>query len=219
MSIIGFPLLLIPIAICNIVIFMMPGVGFDAALTRVPLPSGAVWTISGGDVLVAFGVLLLLFEVIKAGRPGAKYLTDHLLSLLVLAGTAAEFVLLPQFANATVFLLATLMLVDFIAGIALRRRPQPRQVRQAARAEPQAVPAEPASPPAAVPPEPAATSTSSATASTNAVTSSASSSAASIAEAVLLDRPQPVAAAAGSPRVQSPTLQPATDTAGAQQQP
>ncbi len=212
MSIIGFPLLLIPIAICNIVIFMMPGVGFDAVLARAPLPSGAVWTISGGDMLVAFGVLLLLFEVIKAGRPGARYLTDHLLSLLVLAGTVAEFVMLPQFANATVFLLATLMLVDFIAGIALRRRPQPRAARQEAvtSIEPDAASAG-STPAVAIPPEPVSPSGSPQT-----PVSAASTSAASIAEAVLLDRPEPVATPAGSAKMPSPTLQPVGDAAGAQ---
>ena len=214
MSIIGFPLLLIPIAICNIVIFMMPGVGFDAALARVALPSGAVWTISGGDMLVAFGVLLLLFEVIKAGRPGAKYLTDHLLSLLVLAGTIAEFVMLPQFANATVFLLATLMLVDFIAGIALRRRPQLRGARQTSvtPVEPVTTPTEPTFTPAAVTASPQAVTP---PASDAPPAASSATSAASIAEAVLLDRPEPVAAPAGSPKVPSPTLQPASDDASA----
>ncbi|NEW90184.1 hypothetical protein DU475_23355, partial [Rhodopseudomonas sp. WA056] len=124
MSIIGFPLLLIPVAICNIIVFLMPGLGFDAALARVALPSGATWTIALGDVLMALGVLLLLPEVMKAARPGAKYLTDHLLSLLVLGGTVAEFVMLPQFANQTVFVLAMLALVDFLSGVALRSRHQ-----------------------------------------------------------------------------------------------
>ncbi|MFC0240396.1 hypothetical protein [Rhodopseudomonas telluris] len=218
MSIIGFPLLLIPIAICNIVIFLMPGVGFDAALARVALPSGAVWTIGASDVLVALGVLLLMFEVIKAGKPGGKYVTDHLLSLLVLGGTVAEFVMLPQFANTTVFLLATLMLVDVLAGIALRRRPQPRPAREApvappaeaeetARKEPNLTPAAPA------PSQPAPPATDSSA-------SAASTSAASIAEAVLLDRPQPVAASAtaSSPSVSSPALQPAGEAAGTQPQ-
>ena len=31
MSMIGFPLLLIPLAICNIIVFLMPGVSFDGA--------------------------------------------------------------------------------------------------------------------------------------------------------------------------------------------
>ncbi|WP_420134843.1 hypothetical protein [Rhodopseudomonas sp.] len=220
MSIIGFPLLLIPIAICNIVNFLMPGVGFDAALTSIALPSGTVWTIRASDMLVALGALLLMFEVIKAGKPGGKYLTDHLLSLLVLGGTVAEFVMLPQFANTTVFLLATLMLVDVLAGIALRRRPQPRAARQApvappAEAQAEAAPRkEPTLTPAVSEPTQSATPAAASQA-------SASSSAASIAEAVLLDRPQPVAASVGttaSPRVQSPALQPADETVGPQPQ-
>ncbi|MGO3933789.1 hypothetical protein [Rhodopseudomonas pseudopalustris] len=212
MSIIGFPLLLIPLAICNIVVFLMPGVGFDAPLTRIPLPSGTIWTISAGEMLVALGVLMLLFEVIKAARPGAKYLTDHLLSLLVLGGTVAEFVMLPQFGNATVFLLATLMLVDFLAGIALRHRPQPRTAGQArsgavAKVAPSPEKSAVAAAPAEAPVAPSPTA------------EAASISAASIAEAVLLDRPQPVASAkasGSSPRIQSPGLQPADAAAGVQ---
>ncbi|MGP9813173.1 hypothetical protein ACTZWT_16825 [Rhodopseudomonas sp. NSM] len=217
MSIIGFPLLLIPIAICNIVVFLMPGVGFDAVFSRIPLPSGAVWTLTAGDILVAFGVLMLLFEVIKAGRPGARYFTDHLLSLLVLCGTVAEFVMLPQFANATVFLLATLMLVDFLAGIALRNRParnrparEGRSAPAAKRDQPQQTPVAPSPATAAETPAPAAP------VAVPSASTEASRSAASIAEAVLLDRPQPVTAAAASPRVQSPRLQPAEDAVGGQ---
>ena len=74
------------------------------------------------DVLVTLGILLLLCEVIKGARPGAKYLTDHLLSFLVLCGAGAEFALLPQFGTSTYFLLTALALVDFLSGIALRAR-------------------------------------------------------------------------------------------------
>ncbi len=71
---------------------------------------------------VTLGILLLLCEVIKGARPGAKYLTDHLLSLLVFCGAGAEFALLPQFGTSTYFLLTALALVDFLSGIALRAR-------------------------------------------------------------------------------------------------
>ncbi|NVN86028.1 MAG: hypothetical protein HXX15_08045 [Rhodopseudomonas sp.] len=195
MAIIGFPLLLIPLAICNIVVFLMPGLAFEAPLATLRLPSGVSWALTVSDVLLSLGILLLLLEVIKGARPGAKYVTDHLLSLLVFAGAAAEFGLLPQFGTSTFFMLALLALVDFLAGIALRNRPRPR----AARAEP-APPAqmpqlhdEPAIDPAPKPAIPAA---------------------ASIAEAVLLDRPEPVAVTPAptspdsSPRIQSPGLQP-----------
>lgn len=122
MSMIGFPLLLIPLAIYNIIAFLMRDVSFAAALFTVPLTSGTAWPVTLSDVLVTLGILLLLFEVIKGARPGAKYLTDHLLSLLVLCGAAAEFVLVPQFGTSTYFLLTTLALADFLSGIALRAR-------------------------------------------------------------------------------------------------
>ena len=122
MSMIGFPLLLIPLAICNIIVFLMPGVAFATPLFTLTLMSGTAWTVTLSDVLMALGILLLMFEVIKGARPGAKYFMDHLLSLLVFAGAAAEFVLLPQFGTSTYFLLTMLALVDFLCGIALRAR-------------------------------------------------------------------------------------------------
>src|SRR5882757_7720630 len=122
MSMIGFPLLLIPLAICNIIVFLMPGVSFVTPLFTLTLVSGVAWPVTLSDVLIALGILLLLFEVIKGARPGSKYFMDHLLSLVVFAGAAAEFVMLPQFGTSTYFLLIMLALVDFLSGIALRAR-------------------------------------------------------------------------------------------------
>jgi hypothetical protein len=122
MSMVGFPLLLIPLAIYNIIAFLMRDVSFVAPLFTVPLTSGAAWPVTLSDILVALGILLLLCEVIKGARPGAKYLTDHLLSLVVFAGAAAEFVMLLPFGTSTYFLLVLLALVDFLSGIALRTR-------------------------------------------------------------------------------------------------
>jgi hypothetical protein len=116
MSMVGFPLLLIPLAIYNIIVFLMPGVSLAEPLVSLPLTSGAQWSITLSDLLVALGIVMLLFEVIKGARPGAKYLTDHLLSLIVSGGALAEFLLWPRFANSTYFLLTLLALVDAGAG-------------------------------------------------------------------------------------------------------
>src|ERR1700710_738512 len=97
MSMVGFPLLLIPLAIYNIIAFLMRDLSFAAPLVTVPLPSGTAWPVTMSDVLLTLGILLLLCEVIKGARPGAKYLTDHLLSLLVFGGATAEFLLLKPF--------------------------------------------------------------------------------------------------------------------------
>jgi hypothetical protein len=122
MSMVGFPLLLIPLAIYNIVVFLMPGVSFADSLFKLPLMSGAEWPVNLSDLLLAIGIFLLLLEIIKGARPGAKFFTDHLLSLIVFAAAAAEFVLWPRFGTSTFFLLSMLALVDFLSGIALRTR-------------------------------------------------------------------------------------------------
>ena len=196
MSMVGFPLLLIPLAIYNIIAFLMRDVSFAALLFTVPLTSGTAWPVTLSDALLALGILLLLCEVIKGARPGAKYLTDHLLSLLVVCGAGAEFVLLPQFGTSTYFLLALLALVDFLSGIALRVR-RGTQVaavasRRGARA-PEAAAPEPQFVPAPAP--------------------------APVAESVRPVHPEPapahptVAPAAPSPEIPSPRLQPGNSTA------
>ena len=48
--------------------------GADFTLTRftVPMPSGAVWNISLGDMLLAFSLFVLFFEVLKSTRTGGN---------------------------------------------------------------------------------------------------------------------------------------------------
>jgi hypothetical protein len=210
MPMVGFPLLLIPIAIYNMIVFLMPGVTMAEPLAKLTLMSGAEWPLTLNDMLLALGIVLLMFEVIKGARPGAKYLTDHVLSLVVFGAAAAEFMKWPRFGTSTFFLLALLALVDFLSGLALRtRRGMTSEALSGDRdalplpanaTEPQFEPA-PAPPPAAAAvPAPASPP--------------AVQAAASVAEAVLLDRPEPkftpveVTPDGSSPKVLSPGLQP-----------
>jgi len=219
---VGFPLLLIPIAIYNIIVFLMPGVSLGDPIVRLTLMSGAEWAVTLNDIMLALAVLMLMFEVIKGARPGAKYLMDHLLSLIVFGCAAAEFVMWPKFGNSTYCLLALLALVDFLSGIALRARRgtavaaspkvSARAARKAEKAAQVAAAAEPSFEPAPAPvvaPAPVTVSP--------APTSSASA-AASVAESVLADRSEPklappvvVAMPAASEEV-SPGLQPSNGT-------
>src|SRR3954449_967229 len=141
---VGFPLLLIPLAVYNIIVWLMPTVSLSEPVLRLPLMSGAEWPITLGDMLLAFAVVMLLLEVIKGARPGAKYLTDHLLSLIVFGAATAEFLLWSKFANSTFFLLTLLAMADFLSGITLRARHSaqvPAVVTASAVAEPADAPA------------------------------------------------------------------------------
>lgn len=162
---VGFPLLLIPLAIYNIIVFLMPTVSFTDPLVKLTLMSGAEWTVTLSDVLLTLSILLLLAEVIKGARPGAKYLTDHLLSLIVFGAAAAEFLMWPNFATSTYFLMTMLAAVDFLSGLALRTRRRavaakavpapPPHAAEKVEAEPKPAPA---APPPATPAAPAAAS-------------------------------------------------------------
>jgi hypothetical protein len=119
---VGFPLLLIPLAVYNIIAFLMPSVSFSDVLFNVPMITGETWPVTLADLLLALGVVLLLLEVVKGARPGAKFLMDHLLSLILFGAAAAEFVIWPKFGNSTYFLLVLLAMADFLGGIAQRAR-------------------------------------------------------------------------------------------------
>src|SRR3569832_2659350 len=119
---VGFPLLLIPLAVYNIIAFLMPSVSFSDVLFRVPMSTGEAWPVTLADLLLALGVVLLLLEVVKGARPGSKFLMDLLLSLIVFGAAAAEFVMWPKFGSSTYFLLVLLAMADFIGGVAQRAR-------------------------------------------------------------------------------------------------
>jgi len=203
---VGFPLLLIPLAVYNIIAFLMPTVSFTDVLFRVPMVSGEPWPVTLADLLLALGVVLLLLEVVKGARPGSKFLMDHLLSLIIFGAAAAEFVMWPKFGNSTYFLLVLLAMADFLGGIAQRTRRRvtyvagttaPRKAKRQAEAPADEVAAEPkfepvtAPQPAPVPP---------------------ASSAQSVAESVLKDHPAPKPVTPPSPEIPSPDLQPGNGT-------
>ena len=122
MSLVGFPLLLIPFAIYNIIVFLIPGVGFDAVLTRVGLNSGGEWTMSPGDYLVCFAVLLLFVELLKSTRIGVRNVVDHGLSFLLFVAMTVEFILIRQAASSTFFILLIISFVDVLGGFAVSLR-------------------------------------------------------------------------------------------------
>jgi hypothetical protein len=202
---VGFPLLLIPLAVYNIIAFLMPSVSFTDVLFKVPMITGETWPVTLADVMLALGIVLLLLEVVKGARPGSKFLMDHLLSLIVFGAAAAEFVMWPKFGNSTYFLLVLLAMADFLGGIAQRTRrrvtyvaettvPAPRKAKRQAEAATDDAAPEPRFEPVpapAVPPAP---------------------SAQSVAESVLKDHPAPKPANPPSPEIPSPDLQPGNGT-------
>lgn len=128
MFLIGFPLLLVPFAIYNIIAFLMPGVTWTGAVTSVHMVSGADWTMSAGDMVITLAILLLFGEMMKSTRIGVRTVIDHGLSLVLFLGMLVEFLLVKQASTATFFLLLVISFVDVLGGFAVTLRTAQRDL-------------------------------------------------------------------------------------------
>ena len=128
MWLIGFPLLIIPFAVYNIIAFLMPGLAWNVPATTVAMVSGAEWAMSPGAWLIAFAVLVLLLEIVKATRTGPRSIVDHALSLILFLAMMVEFILIAQAATATFFLLLVIAFVDVVGGFAVTLRTAKRDL-------------------------------------------------------------------------------------------
>lgn len=150
------PLLIIPFALYNIIVFLTPGLEWTSVLLQFTLHSGALWQITTAEAFLAFTLLFLLFEILKSARVNSRSFIDHSLSALILLVALAEFLMVPQAATSTFALMLCIMLLDVVAGITASMR-APRRVK-AAKPAPAPAPAQapaaataPATPPPATP--------------------------------------------------------------------
>ncbi|HEV3241913.1 MAG TPA: hypothetical protein VGY14_01460 [Methyloceanibacter sp.] len=98
--------------------------GADFVLTRftVPMPSGGAWQISLGDMMLAFSLFVLFFEVLKSTRTGGNSVVDHALSMIVFVVCLILFLVWPPAATSLFFLIMLTTLVDVIAGFSVTIR-------------------------------------------------------------------------------------------------
>ena len=128
MFMLGFPLLLVPFAIYNIIAFLMQGVTWTGVIATVHMVSGADWTMSAGDLLITLAIVLLCGEVMKSTRIGIRTVVDHALSLILFLGMLVEFLLVKQAATATFFLLLVVSFIDVLGGFAVTLRSAQRDL-------------------------------------------------------------------------------------------
>ena len=124
----GFPLLLIPFAIYNMIVFLTPGVSWTTPVTTVHMMSGQDWVLTWEDILLAFAIFLLWIELIKSARIGARGAVDHILAVALFVAMLIEFLLVARAATSTFFLLMAIALVDALAGFVVGMRTASRQI-------------------------------------------------------------------------------------------
>src|SRR5580700_10473819 len=118
MFVLGFPLLLIPFAIYNMIAFLTPGVSWTAAVTTVHMMSGTDWVLTWEDLFIAFAIFLLWIEIIKSTR----------LAMGLFIAMLVEFLLVKQAGTSTFFLLMMIALVDVLGGFVIGMRSGRRQI-------------------------------------------------------------------------------------------
>jgi hypothetical protein len=132
MYLVGFPLLLIPFAVYNIIEFLVPGATPGAFWTHVVanigLASGQNWPLTAGDILLTLSLLLLFVEVVKSARVTSRSIMDHLLSTLLFIIMLIEFILVKQAATSTFFLLMIISFVDVVGGFSTSIRAAQRDL-------------------------------------------------------------------------------------------
>ena len=128
MFILGFPLLLLPFAVYNMIVFLTPGVSWTTTVTTVHMMSGQPWTLTLEDLFLAVSIFLLWIEILKATRLGMRSVMDHILSMALFIGMLVEFLLVPQAGTSTFFLLMIICLVDVLAGFIIGIRGAQRRV-------------------------------------------------------------------------------------------
>jgi len=127
-----FPLLVIPFLLYNalaFIIFADTATDFrEASLFTMPMLSGGTFVLSVRAALVLLALLLLAFEVIKAARIWRGSIVDHALATALLIAFLVEFLLVPQAATDTFFILMGIALVDLVCGFAVSIRTASRDV-------------------------------------------------------------------------------------------
>jgi len=111
------PLLVIPLL--AYVAFAGAGADFDIPRFSIALPSGGVWQLGLGTILLALALVLLFFQLLKATRGCGASITENALSTMVFAACLILFLVWDRAATSTFFLLTLMSMVDVIAAFSV----------------------------------------------------------------------------------------------------
>ena len=100
--------------------FLMIGpAGNQIVYITFQVPSGAYVSLTNGDIVLAFGLLMLFLELLKSTRTGTPTIIDHILSIGVFVIFLVVFMSYSWAATGTFFLIILMSLVDVIAGFTI----------------------------------------------------------------------------------------------------
>ncbi len=120
-----FPFMLLPVGIYSLFAGISSGSrGVDVFVENMEksnfvltMPSGAPWGVSGGDLLVAFSLIILFIELIRGVASSKFAIIHHTLAVLMALGSIVLFLSVESYATTTFFLIMIMCVLDMIGGI------------------------------------------------------------------------------------------------------
>lgn len=82
-----------------------------------PMISGVDWVLTKGDAIVLLAVTFLFLEILKSTSTGTATIINHGISLMLFIICLVQFLLMPNFATSTFFILMSMTLLDVLAGV------------------------------------------------------------------------------------------------------
>ena len=128
----AIPLTILPFILYNLAMLgLMGGGGLPALkddIVVLPMISGAIFSLSLGDIFVLVALFVLFVETLKATRNNSGNLINHMLSMLVFIAYLVEFLLVQDAATPVFFILMAVALVDVVGGFTVSIRSAGRDV-------------------------------------------------------------------------------------------
>ncbi len=120
MSLRSLPSLILAFILYNVVVFVSGGTDvLKSSLFELNMLSGGLWQFTVGDLIVLLTLFLLFAEIVKSTYTSTSSLVDHGLSMIVFIACIVEFLLVPQAATSTFFLVMVATAIDVVAGFTI----------------------------------------------------------------------------------------------------
>jgi len=120
MSLRSLPSIILAFILYNVIVFISGSTDvLNGALFELRMLSGGIWRFTVGDLIILFTLFLLFAELIKATYTSTSSLVDHGLSMVVFIACLVEFLLVPQAATSTFFLVMVATAIDVVAGFTI----------------------------------------------------------------------------------------------------
>jgi len=109
------PTLFYTVIVYNI-LALLGGDVLSAGLWKIGLISGAEWSLSVNELLLAISVLFLYIEIFKSTRTTTSSVIDHALSMGLFIICLLEFIMIERMGSSTFFIITLICLLDVVAG-------------------------------------------------------------------------------------------------------